>query len=557
LALEQATLALALWKELDDRRAEALEMHAVAQLQLQAERPAEAAFSAQEALAAVQEARAGRGHDVAILATLVTALVAKGEFEPAVRAAERRIAHYQADEDWLSEALALLALLGANLRQEAWEEALQNTDKALVVLRGMRSRSRKSRQVEAQVLHDSAEAHMALKAYSRAEEAVEDALRILKDIEDFDAQIQVSCTLSYVSMHLGEWRDAMRAAGDSRDVARQEGDRVREGVALLAMCCAVSGKGDHRRASGMAREAQELFFEEEHPRAEANALYMLANVLINSAEHAEAVAVAKRSQKLYKESSRRSDECNVALLAAHAGFFNALKEGAPQPGTKPTEVWDKALQLATDALGLSRRNAVEVPLQVGKCLLGLAQVHALMLHQAECQASLDEAFALARKQDNESLEAYALTLNAQMFWVGKQEDLCPPIARQAEELFERLGDESGKKLAKEMTKLSAEGVVVEGDSGVAAVYQGPTEEMLLATINEVALSLIGNESLAADTPLMDAGLDSLASVEFQNTLAKEFKGTDLPSTLVFDYPTPKEISQLVYGGLQAAFKSGN
>jgi len=87
-------------------------------------------------------------------------------------------------------------------------------------------------------------------------------------------------------------------------------------------------------------------------------------------------------------------------------------------------------------------------------------------------------------------------------------------------------------------------------------YQGPTEEMLLATINEVALSLIGNESLAADTPLMDAGLDSLASVEFQNTLAKEFKGTDLPSTLVFDYPTPKEISQFVYGGLTAAFKAG-
>merc|ERR1711994_950799 len=146
-------------------------------------------------------------------------------------------------------------------------------------------------------------------------------------------------------------------------------------------------------------------------------------------------------------------------------------------------------------------------------------------------------------------------LNAQMHWASKQEDLCPPIAKRAEEIFERLGDKRGAKLAKEMTKLSAEGVVEGGDStGAAAVYNGPTEDMLLAQVNEVALSLIGNESIMADTPLMDAGLDSLASVEFQNTLQKEFRGAELPSTLVFDYPTPKSIAEFIYNGLVETFK---
>ena len=45
----------------------------------------------------------------------------------------------------------------------------------------------------------------------------------------------------------------------------------------------------------------------------------------------------------------------------------------------------------------------------------------------------------------------------------------------------------------------------------------------------MALSLIGLDSLDNDEPLMDAGLDSLAAVEFGNTLAKEFQGAGVYS----------------------------
>jgi len=62
-------------------------------------------------------------------------------------------------------------------------------------------------------------------------------------------------------------------------------------------------------------------------------------------------------------------------------------------------------------------------------------------------------------------------------------------------------------------------------------------EMLKMKINDVANSLMGIESLAGDTPLMDAGLDSLSMVEFRNELVKEFPGVDLPGALLFDYPT--------------------
>merc|ERR1719469_1677660 len=88
--------------------------------------------------------------------------------------------------------------------------------------------------------------------------------------------------------------------------------------------------------------------------------------------------------------------------------------------------------------------------------------------------------------------------------------------------------------------------------GRAAVYDGPTADILQATITDVALSLMGVDELHQDTPLMDAGLDSLASVEFQNNLQREFTALAMPATMVFDYPSVKTMVEFIDNGLQEA-----
>lgn len=68
-----------------------------------------------------------------------------------------------------------------------------------------------------------------------------------------------------------------------------------------------------------------------------------------------------------------------------------------------------------------------------------------------------------------------------------------------------------------------------------------SEEQLCVLINEVCGKnhLVGNSFL--HTPLMDLGLDSLRIMEFRSKLSRLCAGVAIPSTVVFDHPTPHRL----------------
>merc|ERR1712129_273893 len=88
-------------------------------------------------------------------------------------------------------------------------------------------------------------------------------------------------------------------------------------------------------------------------------------------------------------------------------------------------------------------------------------------------------------------------------------------------------------------------------SSQVSQYQGPTPEEVLMQVMSAALDLTSSgDDLQDDEPLMEAGLDSLAAVEYHGMLSKTFDGISLPSTMMFDMPTVKETSTYITNELK-------
>merc|ERR1711865_236936 len=77
---------------------------------------------------------------------------------------------------------------------------------------------------------------------------------------------------------------------------------------------------------------------------------------------------------------------------------------------------------------------------------------------------------------------------------------------------------------------AAASVVEEVKKGLdPAVVQKMVQETLKASIGT-------DEGVDMDTPLMEAGMDSLSMVAFRNQLQRD-SGISMPASVMFDYPT--------------------
>ncbi|MEV6428365.1 SDR family NAD(P)-dependent oxidoreductase [Nocardia sp. NPDC051463] len=80
-----------------------------------------------------------------------------------------------------------------------------------------------------------------------------------------------------------------------------------------------------------------------------------------------------------------------------------------------------------------------------------------------------------------------------------------------------------------------------------ATPESERDALVLAVVAEQAAAVLGHDSAAAidpDQPFTDFGFDSLSGQQLRNRLVQA-TGTELPTTLVFDHPTPRAVTRLV------------
>ena len=92
-----------------------------------------------------------------------------------------------------------------------------------------------------------------------------------------------------------------------------------------------------------------------------------------------------------------------------------------------------------------------------------------------------------------------------------------------------------------------------GGMMMAAAPSAPqvSERDLRGMLQTIASEVAGVGQVEVDTPLMEAGMDSLSAVEFRNRFTSKVPGVNLPNTLIFDYPTIGAVAEYAVGQLGA------
>eukprot|EP00928_Gymnodinium_smaydae_P012724 TRINITY_DN14630_c0_g2_i1.p1 TRINITY_DN14630_c0_g2~~TRINITY_DN14630_c0_g2_i1.p1 ORF type:complete len:1471 (-),score=295.66 TRINITY_DN14630_c0_g2_i1:78-4490(-) len=108
---------------------------------------------------------------------------------------------------------------------------------------------------------------------------------------------------------------------------------------------------------------------------------------------------------------------------------------------------------------------------------------------------------------------------------------------------------------------SATSVTHEKDAQLGSVPSKKTftESQVRSVVQSIVESITTDDITDLDTPLINAGIDSLSEVGLRNALMHEFELPSLPATLLLDYPGLQQLSNYIFdvvGGAAATAGSG-
>lgn len=453
------------------------------------------------------------------------------------------------------------------------------------------------------MLHTIASAHLDLERYDEAEKVLMESLMVYQAHGQSREAGLVLCTQSRAALGQGRCEEAMKTALQALEVFQKVGEVRGEALAQLAVCNVHHSMSQCTEAINAAMEARSIFSEQRLPQQEAESLHLLTQVYMSGGWPGKAVMSAKSALALLQEDGGCEQmECLISGLVTDALLLIACEEGPIRAGEELSPAWQKASQAANDELALARRLALEDVQHLAKALLNVGRASYMTCQFEVCGDAVQEALQYTQEADLEKARSQVLLLQAQLLCTLGQRGEASDSALAAREIFQKHDDTEGLQMVgkilsgdyehpvsdseqkeqevkrKPVRKAVPRRQVVRREYKEEPVYQrdrsqdyeepaapvtevkvetqvakkGPSLEDLNGKVVDLAASMTGNDEVFGDTPLMDAGLDSLGSVEFQNQLSKEFKGVvHFPSTLMFDYPTSKEISSFIYDSMMA------
>lgn len=563
-AITTGEKALAMWRSLNYKRQEAWGLLCLADWSNNAKDYRRAEQLARDALAIYEELKLNKNQEVTCISLICQSMVKNKDFSGAQSLGKEWLTKFQKGGEKRSEVKMQEVLMDIYFACDNNTDAVRSIEKAVSGVRAVPKKMPTDKSWEAELVHKAASATLRVKNLEKADKNANDCLRMYKEMNDKQGEAYILTTLSSVQIQLKTYRDAIFTAMDAVEIYRETGMRSHEGIGITAMAEAYGIKGDWKKAIMNYKEALEIFQEVEDMDQEAHTFYLMGVTHNAYDKHTECIECAKQGRALMGKLGKIHDEFVMMDMEVQAlfGLNMQLTEGKGKDKekneAKAKEGWVACKKAAAQALALARKSNKDK--NVARALGNVGQAHFMMEEINEADTQFTEALRIARECGAEREE---VSIQVNLGYVGIRQDdsmKAKSCARESMALAQKLKDDRMEKRVVELFEIigkhfgggDAAAAAAAAAGGAEAGYQGPTVEALSSTVSQVALNLTGTDKVEMDVPLMEAGLDSLAAVEFTGSLSKEFPGIALPNTLVFDYPSINSISGLIDGNLRTA-----
>eukprot|EP00747_Dinoflagellata_sp_TGD_P165251 gnl/TRDRNA2_/TRDRNA2_186294_c0_seq1.p1 gnl/TRDRNA2_/TRDRNA2_186294_c0~~gnl/TRDRNA2_/TRDRNA2_186294_c0_seq1.p1 ORF type:complete len:802 (-),score=253.78 gnl/TRDRNA2_/TRDRNA2_186294_c0_seq1:129-2534(-) len=549
-----------IFNELGLKRLEAAELHSIAQWNLMKGSVKDSVTDAEEALAIFREVGQARG-EAAALAMFVRANCADNEVDKAISIAEEGLEKFQQSGDKRGEAAALDLLADAYLQKGEAPRAMETIEMALTIAKDI-----EDKQWEANMLHTVAQIHMSEKNYDKALKSVKEAMAGFQECGDTRGEaVSAVHTLVYAHMGKGQFEEALKAASDGREILAQRGDKVGEAIAIMVMGCVYQTVGMYDDAFQHVKKSRDVFKREREWKLQVKALKTLANMFIENDNPQEAAKLAHEALTICQKEKDRQQEVVMAIYAAQTHVAVLAQESAKEGGINQRQYlveWEKALAAANQAKKQAQKLGDTGTL--ANALYEVGEVYMVNHRFDDALNASSEAVDLFREVENKTGEGATLILMSNIYMhTGKLEEALG-AATMGLALAQETNDEEGEKMANSIIeKVQGGPRLVQaamtlptrvseaedaGDAGGAAssvaapaAPAGLDPQVVRDAVNNVVGNLVG-DGVAPDVPFMDAGVDSLLSIQLRQEINKMFTGLGLPSTITFDYPNAKTMS---------------
>jgi len=609
-ALRYSKEAATLYKELGDSKSEAREMTVMAFWQNEQDQPAKALRLAQTALSMFRQIACSKTLECFALFLVCEAHVLKNQGKQALKAIKDGMAKFETS-DTRAYALCHQIKLQVHLYNDELEEAAQVADEGLDLIRGMGNKK-----MELFHHHLYADVCLKQKSPDKAVKAMAEAVDLAQEMDDAEEEAVAKAVMSEIYRTKTDDVDkGLKAAEDARTLFRRAGLQSGEAFAMLGMAISQSTKGNNEKAVTTATEAQELYQEDGFLPGQSEAMRLLTDLYISDEKPDKALETAEERIDLWKECGNTREIARALQKLTEVHLSNEEIEMAEKSANEALDQVRKSVDRKLEAQILITMSEVQLANLIKQDPPGDKPSSAYISAREKAAKSSSEAVSFSGKVGDKALRAIAIFWRAHVYiWSGRAESGLH-AANDAERLFHDLGDQSGEcnallvsvnpllslnkkdkalevankalEVARECEDFQCEDAAlkmideIEGRNKVAPQmmmmeYQPQMQDMAAAGPTSVAaappkprgldpavvkhkvLDMVKNvissdDDIETDSPFMEAGMDSLSSVELVSQVAKEFQMALSPA-LIFDFPTVRAMVDHIVDESKAAIE---